>query len=111
MPKAWANPPPVLLLLTGERVEAEFEIARHELLHAVAVEADELAQEPDGKEVGAAAFLFDDNLGQDRVGQVFAGLGVVNDKVSLGPDHLSQVLERHIRACVRYCRACGWHIS
>src|SRR5262245_16200964 len=49
--------PPVLLLLAGERIETEFEIARHQLLHAVAVEADELAQETDGKEVGAAALL------------------------------------------------------
>src|SRR4030095_6754984 len=34
------------------------------------------------------------------MGQVFAGLSVVNDKVSLGPDDFRQVLECHIRACV-----------
>src|SRR5687767_3567277 len=32
----------ILLLLAGQRIEAEFEVARHEPLHAVAVEADEL---------------------------------------------------------------------
>src|SRR4030095_14361984 len=34
------------------------------------------------------------------MGQVFAGLSVVNDKVSLGTDPFRQVLELHIRACV-----------
>src|SRR5689334_15080258 len=75
--------PPILLLLAGERIEAELEIARHKLLHRVAVEADQLAQKADGKEVGAPAFLLDDDLGQDRMGEIFPGFGVVDDKVSL----------------------------
>ena len=90
----------ILLLLAGERIEAEFEIARHELLHAVAIKADELTQEADGEKIGSPAFLLDDNLGQDRMGQVFAGLGVIDDEVALGPHHFGQVLERHIGACV-----------
>src|SRR5580692_3461676 len=36
-----------LLLLTGERLDGDFEIARHQHLHAVAVEPDQLAQEGD----------------------------------------------------------------
>ena len=100
MPKVWANLPPILLLLAGERIEAEFEIARHQLLHAVAVEADQLAQEADRQQVRAPALLLDDDLGQDRMGQVFAGLGVVDDEVALAPDHFGQVLERHIGACI-----------
>src|SRR5262249_30997211 len=37
-------------LLAGQRVDGDFEIARHQHLHAVAVEADELTQEGDGQE-------------------------------------------------------------
>ena len=57
--------PPILLLLAGERIEAEFEIARHQPLHAVAIEADQLTQEADGEQIGAPAFLLDDDLGKD----------------------------------------------
>ena len=83
-----------MLLLPGERIEAELQIARHQLLHAVAVKADQLPQETDGQEVGAPAFLLDDDLCQDRVGEVFTSLGVVDDEVALASYHFGQVLER-----------------
>src|SRR6476646_8762207 len=67
----------ILLLLTGERIEAEFEVARHQSLHAVAIKADELAQEANGKQVRAPAFLLNDDLGQHRMGQIFAGFGII----------------------------------
>src|SRR5512146_2271960 len=74
--------PAVLLLLAGERVEAEFEIARHQPLHAVAIEADQLAQEADGKQVRASALLLDDDLREHRMGEIFPSLRVVDDEVS-----------------------------
>ena len=90
----------ILLLLAGERIEAELEIARHQLLHAVAVKADQLPQETDGQEVRPPAFLLDNDLCQDRMGEVFTGFGIVDDEVALAPNHFGQVLERHIGACV-----------
>src|SRR5581483_7773096 len=92
--------PAVLLLLARQRIEAELEIARHELLHRVAVEANQLPQEADGKQVGAPALLLNDDLREHRMGEVFAGLRVVDDKVSLAPHHFGEVLERHIGARV-----------
>src|SRR5581483_9389464 len=92
--------PAVLLLLAGERIEAELEIARHELLHRVAVEANQLPQEADRQQIRAPAFLLDDDLREDRMGEVFAGLRVVDDKVSLAAHHFGEVLERHIGARV-----------
>ena len=53
-----------------------------------------------GRRFGAPAFLLDDDLGQDRIGQVFAGLGVVDHEVALCPHHFGRFLERHIGACV-----------
>ena len=43
-----------LLLLARQDVDREFEIGRHQALHAVAVEADQLAQEGDRQQVLAA---------------------------------------------------------
>src|SRR6516162_6464144 len=68
----------ILLLLPGKRIEAKLKIARHQPLHAVAIEADQLTQEPDGKEIRSSAFLLDDDLGQHRVRKIFAGLGIID---------------------------------
>src|SRR5207244_9385799 len=52
-----------LLLLARERFDRDFEIARHQHLHRVAVEADELAQERDGeKALPLLALLLEDDL-------------------------------------------------
>ena len=51
-----------LFLLTGDGGHGVFEVARNHAAQAVAVEADELAQERGGKKSPALAFLFDDNL-------------------------------------------------
>jgi len=53
-----------LFLVRGEPAHRIVEVARHHELHVVAVEADELAQEPDRQQVLAAlAFFLDDDLG------------------------------------------------
>src|SRR5262249_10947979 len=90
----------ILLLLPGERIEAKLKIARHQPLHAVAIEADQLAQEADGKEVRSSAFLLDDDLGQHRVREIFAGLCIIDDEVPLRPHHFGEVFKRHIGARV-----------
>jgi hypothetical protein len=88
-----------LLLLAGERLDRDFEIARHQHLHAVAVEADELAQEVDRQEVlPFLVLLLEDDLGQHRAGDVLAALGVVDDEIVARLDHGGEVLERHIGA-------------
>ena len=83
----------------GEGFQRHFEIARHHHLHGVAVEADQLAQEIDRKEVLAfLVFLLEDDLGQHRAGDVLAGLGVEDDEIFAGLHHGRQVFQRHIGA-------------
>src|SRR5262249_34534149 len=58
-------------LLAGQRVDGDFEIARHQHLHAVAVQADELTQEGDGQEtLPLLVLLLEDDLRQDLAGDV-----------------------------------------
>ena len=87
-------------LFLGERVDRHFEVARHHHLHAVAVEADQLAQEVDGKEVLAAllVLLLENDLGEHRAGDVLVGLGVIDHEILAGLHHDSEALERHIGA-------------
>src|SRR3984885_10602632 len=88
-----------LLLLTGERLDGDFEIARHQHLHAVAVEPDQLAQEGDRQQVlPFLVLLLEDDLGQHRARNVLAGLGVIDDEILAGLDHGGEVFERHIGA-------------
>src|SRR6516162_3866458 len=84
-------------LLAGERVDGDFEIARHQHLHAVAIEADELTQESDGQEaLPLLVLLLEDDLRQDLTGDVLAGLGVVNDEILARLHHGREVFERDV---------------
>ena len=88
-----------LLLLAGQRLDRDFEIARHQHLHAVAVEADELAQEGDRQQVlPFLVLLLENDLGEHRAGDVLAGLGVIDDEILAVLDHGGEVFERHIGA-------------
>ena len=90
---------PEFFLFARQRVDRNFEIARHQHLHAVAVEPDQLAQECNRQEVLALlVFLFEDDLGQNGTRYLFAGLGVVDDEVLASLDHRSKVFERDIGA-------------
>ena len=59
-----------------------FEVARHQELHAIPIEADQLPQEAGGQEVLALLLLLDDDLGQYRAGDVFAGLSVISYEIA-----------------------------
>src|ERR1700676_4464250 len=86
-------------LLTRQRVDRLFEIFRHHHLHAVAVEPDQLAQEGGRQQILAGlVFLFEDDLGQHRTGDVVAGLGVVDEEILAVLHHRREVLERYIGA-------------
>ena len=86
-------------LLAGQRLDRDFEIARHQHLHAVAVETDELAQERNRQQVLAFfVLLLEDDLGEHRAGDVLAGLGVIDDEILAGLDHGGEVFERHVGA-------------
>src|SRR4029078_9457339 len=88
-----------LFPLAGERVDGDFEIARHQHLHAVAIEAEELAQEGDGKEtLPLLVFLLEDDLGQYLAGDVLAGLGVIDEEILARLHHGREVFERDIGA-------------
>jgi hypothetical protein len=88
-------------LLLGKALQRELEVARHHLGHAVVIEANELAQKgywQHGLLAVASAFLFDDDLGQDAVGQVIAGFGIEHDKIAITADHGRQIVERNVGA-------------
>src|SRR5262249_39622080 len=61
------------LLVLGEARHAVLEVFRYERLQRIAVKRDELAQETHRQQIGALGFLFDDDLGQHRTGDVFVG--------------------------------------
>ncbi len=88
------------LLLASERLQADLQVARHQLLDACAVEPDQLLQEGHRQQglIAHAAFLVDDDLGQNRVGQVVPALGVEHDEIALVLDHGRKVVERHVGA-------------
>ena len=87
------------LLLAGKAVDREFEVARQDRLHAVAIEADQLAQECRRQQrLALDSLLLEDDLGQHRTGDVFVGLGVVNDEVLPAFHHLRQVGQGHVGA-------------
>src|SRR6516225_3878275 len=70
-----------LFLLTGQGFDRDFEVARDQHLHAVAVETDQLAQERDRQKVlSFLVFLLENDLGENRPGDVLAGLGVIDDE-------------------------------
>ena len=87
------------LLLPRQRVDGLFEIFRHHHLHAVAVEADQLAQEGGRQQIlSGLILLLEDDLRQHRTGDVVAGLGVEDEEVLALLDHRREIFERHIGA-------------
>ena len=69
---------------------------RHQRLHRVAVHADEFAQEADRQHLLSVRFFFHDDLGQDRMGNVCAGLGIEDFVVDTFAGHLREVIERDV---------------
>src|SRR6185437_17030377 len=55
-------------LLAREEIDRSFEIARHDELHAVAVEADHLPEKIDRQKIRALILLLEDNLCENRTG-------------------------------------------
>ncbi len=75
------------------------EITRHQHLHAVAVEADQLPQERDRQQALAfLVLLLEDDLRQHRAGDVFAALGVIDDEILAEFHHGGEVFERDVGA-------------
>src|SRR5690606_32249337 len=91
------------LLLLDQSFQAHLEIARYHPGDAVVIEPDELAQEWNWKQglPPSTPLLLDNDLRQNRVGQVLAGLGIVHDKIPVGPYHRRKILQRHVRARLR----------
>jgi hypothetical protein len=87
-----------LLLIAREGGHRLLQIAGHQELHAVAVKPNQLPQKADRQQVLPLLLLLDDDLGQDRAGDVFAGLGVVDHEIAAFLDHRGEIVERHIAA-------------
>ena len=87
------------LLLAGKAVDREFEVARKDRLHAVAVETDQLAQERGRQQrLALDSLLLEDDLGQHRAGDVLVGLGVVDDEILSAFHHLREIGQGHVGA-------------
>ncbi len=81
------------------------EITRHQPLHTAAVKPDELSQKADRQQIVALRFLLDDDLGQDRAGDVLARFRIIDDEVAAFLDHPAEVVEGHITARRRVVEA------
>lgn len=83
--------------MRNEILQGLFQIIGNEPLHAVAIELDKGAQEIGRQHrLAAAAFLFDDDLGQNLLRQVLGRFGVLNDEFLPLFDHFAQIVERDI---------------
>ena len=84
-------------LVALERVHRRLEILRHEILHRIAVKADQLLEEIERKHgLAAARFLVDDDLGQHLARDVLAGLGVDHLELAAFAHHLRKPVERDV---------------
>ncbi len=80
-----------------KRTHRLFQIAWHQALKTVAIESDQLTQEADRQKILPLVFFLDNDLCQDRTGDILSGLGVINDEIGIVLDHLREVVKRHIR--------------
>ena len=101
------------LLLLDEVLQAELQVARHHAADAVVIETDQLAQEWHRQECLAAdaVLLLDDDLGQHRMREVVARLGVIDDEI---PDRRAPSppnLRASHRCSSPYYRDGDWHTS
>ncbi len=60
-----------IFLVAHKHVHGMFKIARQEVAHILAVKPDHLAQEIDGQQILTLGFFFENDLGQNRAGDVF----------------------------------------
>ncbi len=90
-----------LFLIAGERDHRLIEITGHQKLHAVAVETDELTQEADRQQVLSFLLLLDDDLGQNRAGDILACFRVMSDEISAFLNHPSKIVEGDVAARCR----------
>ena len=73
---------PELVLFTREVFQRQVQIARHQHLQAVAVEADELTQEAHRKQIlPFLVFLLKDDLTEDGAGDILSCLRIVHDEI------------------------------
>src|SRR6266446_5495105 len=88
-----------LLLLAGERLNRNFEITRHQHLHAVAIKTNELAQKRNRQKVLASlVLLLEDDLREDGARNILARFGVVDDEILAVFDHAGEILQRQVGA-------------
>ena len=80
-------------LVLGEAVHAHVQIAGHESLQAVAIEADQLAQELDRQQRLALGLFLENDLGQDRAGDVLAGARILHFEFGAFLHHRGQVIQ------------------
>src|SRR5205085_5819653 len=69
-----------LLLHVGERLDVLLQVAAHEALHRVAVEADDVRQRGLAEHGRAARLFLQDDLQQDAAREVLVALGITDDE-------------------------------
>src|SRR5581483_5415797 len=85
-----------LLLLVEEDLQALLEIAAHEALHRISVEADDLRQQLRREHRLPGFLVLGDDLEQHGAGQVVAGLGVADFELLAVDDELPHFFERDV---------------
>src|SRR5579859_5209766 len=76
-------------LLLREARQRQLKITRQKGLHRVSVKADQLAKELDRKQALALlAFFLENDLSEDRSGDVLIGLSVIDNEIGVLLDHL-----------------------
>src|SRR5687768_17730254 len=85
-----------LLLLFEEHLHRAFQVAAHETLQRVAIEADDLAQQLRREHRLAVLLVLGDDLQQHLPGQVVAGLGVADLELHAFHDQLAHILDRDV---------------
>ena len=83
-------------LVLAKIVHAGFEIRRHEVLHRIAIHADQLTQKAHGKHVVAIGLFIHDDLRQDGMRDILARLRIKNLEVDVFANHSGQVFKRDI---------------
>jgi hypothetical protein len=83
-------------LVAGEILHRHFEIARQIGLERVSIKSDELAQKLDGQKMLPFVFLVEDDLRQNRAGDVFAAARIAHFEIYSVPDHLREMFQRDI---------------
>ena len=87
---------PHLVLVLRKTLHRHFQIGRNECLQAVAIEADQLPQEADWKQVLSLIFLLEYDLSENLSGDVLSGPRIADLEFGAFLHHIAELFERDV---------------